>query len=460
MIFLLNQMQVIYHSTHDPSIAGMNNSKKSTPVNTCLLAREMGRVLGNALGNKTLLGTEDTAVMFYNLSIIEKRITELKQVFPQNALHAIAAKANPITQMLSRINAMGLGLEVASFPELFLAEMTGFEPERIVFDSPCKTRQEIEYALQAGVYINADSFDELERIDECLKKTTSKSNVGLRINPQVGTGTILSTSVSGAVSKFGVSLAENRQRIIGCYLKYSWLKGIHVHIGSQGCPVPLLVEGIRKVLDLTIEINTALVKGSQEPVKVFDIGGGLPVSYFTDKMPVSMNKYQEMLSITCPELFTAEYRLITEFGRYIYANAGWVAARVEYVKREPGYNIIITHVGADMFLRKCYNPHDWHHHISVVDKKGNPKTGFDKNKYIVAGPLCFAGDVLATDLELPLVKEGDYILIHDAGAYTVSMWSRYNSRQMPKVIAYQDENDAMEILKDRESREDLMEFWS
>lgn len=430
------------------------------PVSSRLPDSEMSSLLSKALSDSNLIGPDDTALFFYNLSFINERINRLKEGFPENTLHAIAAKANPLSGILNRINTLGVGLEVASLPELHLAIKAGFAPQKIVFDSPCKTRAEIEYALQAGVYINADSFDELERIAGLLTTIESKSKIGLRINPQVGTGSIKSTSVAGMISKFGVPLNDNRVQIIDCYRKYSWLRGIHVHIGSQGCPVPLLVEGIRKTLDLAIEINIVLEQESKAPVSVFDIGGGLPVSYHVDKEPVTMTQYVSMLKIDCPELFTGEFRLITEFGRYIYANAGWVASKVEYVKREPDYNIITIHVGADLFLRKCYNPGDWHHHISVLDKNGNPKNGIDKNRYIVAGPLCFAGDVLATDLELPLVVEGDYILIHDAGAYTLSMWSRYNSRQIPKVIGYHSDKNTFEILKERETPDDLMAFWS
>jgi len=419
----------------------------------------MSSVLKKALTANSLFDAEQTAVLFYDLSFIEERINHLKEVFPETTLHAIAAKANPLIKILSRIKDIGVGLEVASLPELFLAEKAGFAPGNIVFDSPCKTREEIEYALQSGIYINADSFAELDRIGEILKTRDSESRIGLRINPQVGTGSIKSTSVAGTISKFGIPLNENRQEIIDYYLKYKWLKGIHVHIGSQGCPVPLLIEGIRKVLDLALEINARLASESKSLISVFDIGGGLPVSYYADKEPVTMLQYHSLLKETCPQLFSGEFRLITEFGRYIYANSGWVAARVEYVKREPGYNIIITHVGADLFLRKCYNPGDWHHEISITDKYGNLKSGTDTNKYIVAGPLCFAGDVLATDLDLPVVVEGDYILIHDAGAYTLSMWSRYNSRQMPKVIGYHSENDTFEILKEREKPDDLINFW-
>jgi diaminopimelate decarboxylase len=435
---------------------------KQTPViKSNLSTEEMSAIFSIALKDKTSISPDDSAVIFYNLSFVEERINGIKKLFPQSALHAIAVKANPLTKILSKIKAIGVGAEVASLPELHLAEMAGFAPENIVFDSPCKTRAEIEYALRAGVYLNADSFDELERIDEILKTVQSKSIVGLRINPQVGAGTIKSTSVAGSISKFGVPVTHNRDKITAYFLKYNWLRGIHVHIGSQGCPVPLVIEGIRKVLDLALEINKQLkLNSNQNRIDTFDIGGGLPVSYYPGVTPIAMDQYVAMLKDTCAELFNGQFRLITEFGRYIYANAGWVASKVEYVKREPGCNIIITHVGADLFLRKSYNPEDWHHQITVVDKKGMIKTGTDTNKYMVAGPLCFAGDVIARDLELPVVNEGDYILIHDAGAYTLSMWSRYNSRQMPKVIGYSAEGEDFESLMERESKEDLFEFWS
>lgn len=430
-------------------------------IQSRLSEEEMSNAFSHALNDTDLVNPHDTAVVFYNLSSVEERIAGLEKIFPQTALHAIAVKANPLTKILSKIKALDVGAEVASLPELHLAEMAGFSPETIVFDSPCKTRAEIEYALKAGVYLNSDSFDELDRIGEILKTVQSESMIGVRINPQVGQGSIQSTSVAGTISKFGISVNENREKIVAYFLKYEWLTGIHVHIGSQGCPVPLVIEGIRKVLDLTIEINEKLkLNSNPNRIGIFDIGGGLPVSYHPEIVPVTMDQYVAMLKESCAELFTGQFRLITEFGRYIYANAGWVASKVEYVKREPSYNIIMTHVGADLFLRKAYNPFDWHHQISVVDKHGNLKSGTDRNKYIVAGPLCFAGDLIARDHELPAVTEGDYILIHDAGAYTLSMWSRYNSRQMPKVIAYHNENDSFEIIKERESKEDLFEFWT
>ena len=120
----------------------------------------------------------------------------------------------------------------------------------------------------------------------------------------------------------------------------------------------------------------------------------------------------------------------------------------------------MIHVGADLFLRKCYRPEDWHHEVFVVDRSGKIKGGTDKNNYVIAGPLCFAGDMIAKEIQLPVVEQGDYIIIQDTGAYTLSMWSRYNSRQIPKVIGYIEEGKEFEIIRDRESLDKIVEFWS
>jgi diaminopimelate decarboxylase len=88
------------------------------------------------------------------------------------------------------------------------------------------------------------------------------------------------------------------------------------------------------------------------------------------------------------------------------------------------------------------------------------KTGSATRKYSIAGPLCFAGDIVARGVKSPPIETGDFVLIHDTGAYTLSMWSRYNSRQIPRVVGYRNQGESFEILKERETFEDLQRFWS
>ena len=190
-----------------------------------------------------------------------------------------------------------------------------------------------------------------------------------------------------------------------------------------------------------------------------------------------MEEYARKLKDHMPGLFDGTFRLITEFGRWTHANAGFAVSRIEYVKPhfvETSKNnptdyisdpnilpeaTLMLHVGADLLIRECYLPHQWSHEISLAGNFGKIKTGDAACKYTLAGPLCFQGDVISRNVRLPHAEVGDFIIIHDTGAYTLSMWSRYNSRQMPKVIGFRDNGEHFEILKEREKPEDLVEFW-
>lgn len=421
-----------------------------------ILIKDISQTFQKAIKTKDFISRNDSAIIFYDLDFLSDRINFLKQLFPQDTLHAIAVKANPLIKILEEFKKAGIGLETASLPELFIAEKLGFSSNKIVFNSPSKTKEEIEYALKLGVHLNADSLIELDRISKLYKATESVSNIGIRVNPQVGTGRIKSTSVADKISKFGIPIDDHRQEIIKAFARYKWLNGIHLHIGSQGISIEQLLRGLKKVYSLVEEINLQLIQEGRQII-FFDIGGGFPVSYSINDPKPGLEKYVEKARSKHPELFSAKYKLITEFGRYINANTAWAISRVEYVKNEPNYKILSVHLGADFLLRKAYNPTDWHHKISVLDRNGRLKTGKDKKKYIIAGPLCFASDIIATDIELPEIEEGDFIVIHDVGAYTLSMWSRYNSRQIPKVIGYK--TNSFYTLKERESLDDLYNFW-
>ncbi|HOT97585.1 MAG TPA: diaminopimelate decarboxylase [bacterium] len=419
------------------------------------------RPLMSALAERHILREEDSALIFYDLTGLKHRIAELTDLFPESTLHAVAVKANPLIKVLEQIQEMGAGLEAASLPELCLARQAGVPPDRIVYDSPVKSVTELEYALQTGVHINADSIAELERIDTLLRSMPLKGTIGLRINPQVGTGAIPMLSVAGTWSKFGVPIGPQREKLFDCFLKYDWLSGIHLHVGSQGCELELIAKGIAKVLDLALEINRALERsGQSRRITRFDIGGGLPVSYHPGMEAPTMQDYAALLRHRFPALFDGTFQLITEFGRWVYAHNGWTISRVEYVKRDEKLSTAMIHVGADLLLRKCYRPEEWHHEISVAGPDGRLKNGLDPRPYTIAGPLCFAGDLIAREIRLPPVQEGDFLIIHDTGAYTLSMWSRYNSRQIPRVVGYTGEGDHFEVLRERESLEQVVAFWS
>ena len=107
----------------------------------------------------------------------------------------------------------------------------------------------------------------------------TSGSIGVRINPQLGEGGIATTGTVAPTSKFGVALEEARPQLLAAYGRYAWLSCVHVHVGSQGCPLGLLVQGASAVLQLAQEINAHV--GSRQ-VRVLDLGGGLPVDYESD----------------------------------------------------------------------------------------------------------------------------------------------------------------------------------
>ena len=132
----------------------------------------------------------------------------------------MAIKANPLLANLKFIKKLNVGVEAASLPELHLAIKAGFTGHKIVFDSPAKTEKEISFALKKGININADSFQELDIIKTLLKRYKTKSKIGVRVNPQVGTGDISETSVAGHYSKFGIPIKEYRNELRDYFMKH------------------------------------------------------------------------------------------------------------------------------------------------------------------------------------------------------------------------------------------------
>lgn len=394
----------------------------------------------------------DSAVFIHDLDALETGFQALRSAFPSPTLMAVAVKANPLPPLLARLAGLGAGAEVASLPELHLALEAGVPPERIVFDSPAKTMDELALALERGIHINADNLDELDRLAGLAARTGRMPAAGLRINPQVGLGGIAATSVAGTFSKFGIPLSRRRE-ILAAFANHPWLTGLHVHVGSQGCPLELLVAGTAAVADLAEDIDRQLGPGR---IRQFDLGGGLPAAYRDTDRPPTPGEYAAALARRCPRLFSGAYRLMTEFGRALHAPCAVAVSRVEYVKRQAGHRTAILHLGADAFLRECYNPKNWHHRALVLDRAGREKTG-QTAVWHLAGPLCFSGDFPVRRVRLPAIEPGDLVAIRDAGAYTFGMWSRYNSRQMPRIIGrYQ---GRFSVLREREDVEDVLRFW-
>ncbi|MCW7943368.1 diaminopimelate decarboxylase [Streptomyces hygroscopicus] len=349
-------------------------------------------------------------------------------------LHAFAVKATPLVPVLRLLREAGIGAEVASPGELALARAAGVAPERTVLDSPAKTPAELREALALGIAVNADNPQELERIDALVRTTKTSSPLGIRVNPQLGAGAIGALSTATATSKFGVALRDEgaREWLVRAYADRPWLTRLHAHSGSQGVPLSLMARGVAECHALAEEINRRV---GRQQIDTIDIGGGLPVNFGSDVTTPTYAQYAQVLAEAVPGLFGGRYGLVTEFGRSLLAKHGTVVARVEYTKRAGGRAVAVTHAGVQIAARTVYAPASWPLRIAAYDAKGRPKEGPDVVQD-VAGPACFAGDLLAEGQALPLLEQGDYAAALDTGAYYFAHHYAYNSLARPGVYGY------------------------
>jgi diaminopimelate decarboxylase len=401
-----------------------------------------------------------TAIGVMDLDALKKTVDDVYQAFPANFFHTFAVKANALVKVLASLREYGMGAEVASPGELMIARAAGYNTEDIIFDSPAKTLQDLRTCIENGIAINIDNLQELARVDRLIREFPNTSSIiGFRVNPQIGAGKIGSTSTATATSKFGYALADgdNRQRLIEIYQARPWLKSIHTHTGSQGCELTLMALGVKVITELAEEINEFI--GTQQVTRL-DIGGGLPVNFSSDEIKPSFKDYADLLQAEIPLLFTDKYQVKTEFGRAIVAKNGVIITRVEYTKNSGGRHIATTHAGAQILTRTAFLPKSWPLRVTGYTARGEERT--EQNSEIVttdvAGPCCFAGDLICVNQQLPKLDFNDYVMVHDTGGYYFTNHFDYNS--LPRVAIYTvsgaDDDLTINCIRAAESLEDVL----
>ena len=428
---------------------------------------KMTQVLERAMAKKVFDEDDLEAspvALFYDLDSYDGLLKECQAAFPSHFRHFVAAKANPLPAMLTRSLNRGFGIECASIGELLMA-MRELGTKNVVFDSPAKTMKELRFAMSRNLRCHLDNFDEFDRAVDIQRTLDGPVSLGFRVNPStaVDTDAIAALNVSTPDSKFGVDLGIHWDDVVQRYVETPFLDSIHVHVGSGfhagSTPEHQLSAGVRAAVDVALEVNSRV----PNRIRFIDIGGGLPVNYADDQRRVTFQSYADVLQRKCPELFDPSIfaNVLTEFGQSLNAKAGFLASRIEFVKKEPSRtsSLAIVHFGADVCVRQAYGGRDHPRRFAAFHgKTAAPLTG-PQIQWSVGGPLCFQGDFVAKDIALPSdLASGDFLVMKDAGANTLSLFSRHCSRFAPPV--YGVSGNTMIQLKPREDLNTLATFWT
>ena len=357
-------------------------------------------------------------------------------------LICFAVKANSNIAVLKTLGDAGMGADVVSEGELRRALAAGIAPSKIVFSGVGKTREEMRFALEAGIYqFNVESDRELLQLNEVAKSLNAHAPIALRVNPDVDAQTHAKISTGKAENKFGIAI----DKALPLYKQAMALpnirvQGVSVHIGSQLTSLAPFRAAYARVRALVVELRAEGI-----PLETIDLGGGLGVPYVSDESaPPLPSDYGHMVT----ELFADfDSRIILEPGRLIVANAGILVTRVLYVKKA-AQTYVIVDAGMNDLMRPAL--YDAVHEVVPVKRTHHPDATVS-----VVGPVCESSDVFLNNVALAKPEEGDLLAFRSAGAYGASMSNSYNSRLLiPEVLV---KDSAFAVIRARPSYQEMLD---
>jgi diaminopimelate decarboxylase len=355
-----------------------------------------------------------------------------------------AAKANTNLSVMRILEEEGSGIDAVSAGEVYTSLLCGFKGRNILYTGNNMTNDELEYVLDSGVRINVDSISQLERLANL--PGSEGLEISFRVNPMVGAGHHDHCITGGELSKFGIMEEES----VEVYDKAERMGftpvGIHTHIGSGILdPEPFKV-AVQVLMDVAGRVKNEIGVNFE----FIDFGGGLGIPYTPEEPILDINKFaREIVALYRDNLKKYDLgnpTMCIEPGRYIVGDACYLLTKVNTIKQS--YRKFI---GVDAGFNTLLRPtmYGSYHHILNAE---NPEAEHLQN-VDVAGNICESGDLFARERPLPSVKEGDVLAIMNAGAYSFSMSSQYNSRPKPAELLVKD--GEVDIIRERETFADL-----
>ncbi|MBI2168445.1 MAG: diaminopimelate decarboxylase [Actinobacteria bacterium] len=395
-----------------------------------------------------------TPLIVYDEGALRARCREYAEQFgAENVFYA--SKAFLCVAMARLVESEGLGLDVATGGELYIALAAGFPPRRIVFHGNNKSEEELRRGLEVEVgRIVADSFDELDRIEALVASGSPAPGVLIRVTPGVEVGTHAHIQTGHEDSKFGFSarsgdaLEAARRAAASPGMRFL---GLHAHIGSQVFDLDSYEQTAQVVAELLGEIEAVTGSGVEE----VNLGGGLGVAYTGDDRPPSVADYAAALTREFGEACArrgveSEPTLAVEPGRSIAGPAGLTLYRVGTIKDVAG---VRTYVAVDGGMSDNPRPSVYGARYEAFLPRA---ASAERTRTVtVAGKHCEQGDVLIHDAALPAdVSVGDVLCTPATGAYAYSMASNYNAQPRPAVV-FVDGGEARVVVR-RETVDDLL----
>ena len=332
-----------------------------------------------------------------------------------------ALKASPNAALIRILTGCGLHIDASSGHECDRAMRAGVPAGNISLSTQ-EFPSDFRRLYEAGIRFNACSLNQLRRFAELFPG----GELGLRINPGLGSGGTSKTNVGGPASSFGI-WHEHRGEA-SAIIEEAGLRvvRIHTHIGSGSDPAvwqhvaALSLDMVREFPDVT----------------TLNLGGGYKVGRMDYEHTTDLQEIGAPIREAMEQLAAETYRRIhleIEPGTYLMANSCSLVTAVQDIvdTGEEGYRFLKLDTGMTEILRPSL--YGSQHPLILLPRVD---TGLCL-QYVAVGHCCESGDLLtpAPDhhevlhpRELPEAQPGDLCIIEGAGAYCSAMSAKnYNS---------------------------------
>ncbi len=388
-------------------------------------------------------------VWVYDAQIVREKIAALHQF----DVVRFAQKACSNIHILRLMREQGVKVDSVSLGEIERALVAGYDPKAdsnaIVFTADVIDDATLARVHELQIPVNAGSVDMLEQ----LGQVSPGHRVWLRVNPGFGHGHSQKTNTGGENSKHGIWYAD-MPAALEVLQRYSLkLVGIHMHIGSgvdYGHLEQVCGAMVRQVVDFG------------QDLEAISAGGGLSIPYREGEEAIDTDHYYGLWSAARDQIAAHlghAVKLEIEPGRFLVAEAGVLVSQVRSVKEMGSRHFVLIDAGFNDLMRPSM--YGSYHHITALAADGRDLTQAPRVETVVAGPLCESGDVFTQQeggkvetRSLPEVKPGDYLVLHDTGAYGASMSSNYNSRPLLPEVLF--DNGKARLIRRRQTIQELL----
>jgi diaminopimelate decarboxylase len=336
----------------------------------------------------------------------------------------------------------GSWAEVVSRFEYEKALGNGVPPEKIIFNGPDKTDDDLRICISNNSPLHIDHLDELYRLIEISTGLKAKPKVAIRVN--------MDTGVYPIWDRFGFNY-ENGQAwdAINKIMASGKLDlvGLHTHIGTYMLSPSAYGIAASKMADLALGIK----KQHNKNIEYIDMGGGfaskntLKGAYLmgADTSP-DISEYAEAITTALLKSgFKTEELpyLYLETGRALIDDAGYLLGSVIANKRlSDGRRATIMDFGVNVLFTSFW----YDHKISPAQE-----FGYHTEDTVIYGPLCMNIDVIRENISLPPLNAGDHVVVHYVGAYNVTQSMQFIS--MRPAVVLLDMKGKPHIIKNKES---------